>query len=365
MRSGVRARTARRARRRSGQRAEPSGRTTVTVICVALLTARTRRLRRVDSGSIAPGRRERKRILRPGRPPEGVPCLTPEEESSSMLLDMRLPFRPREMVGSAWGKGSAARPRTSQAAVSRASDGSARADLAFAVAAVLTAAYYHRLARRHFFTYDDWGAAARPGALADLFEPFNSHLSVVPLAVYRSLFRVFGLEHSAPFRPLGITFIVALATGIYIYVRQRLGAWPALIVAMAVLWVHSLLLTLFSSISTLRCSSASCVRLLCRRAQPGRMQRWLSPSPPPCARRLWAWRWPQPVQSTLCSAAFVCDVGSPLRCPQLVGCCGGRPSVYTTAPGPDRSSMVSGPCWTDRLAPLKRSLPEPSSAVWH
>ena len=53
------------------------------------------------------------------------------------------------------------------------------------------------------------------------------------------------MQHFAPFRPLGITFVVTLAAGIYISPRQRLGAWPALVLAIAVLWVHSLQLTPF------------------------------------------------------------------------------------------------------------------------
>lgn len=119
------------------------------------------------------------------------------------------------------------------------------ADLILALAVLASAAYYVRLARRHFFAYDDWGAAARPGRLGDLVEPFNGHLSVIPLVVYRSLFRVFGFEHYAPFRPLGIACLAALAVGLYLLARHRIGAWPALVVAVGVLWTHSLALTPF------------------------------------------------------------------------------------------------------------------------
>ena len=114
------------------------------------------------------------------------------------------------------------------------------ADVAFTLAAVLTVAYYHRLACRHFFAYDDWGAAARPGALADLLEAVQQPSQPgppgrVPLDVPRlrtgALRTLQTLGHQLPslrWRRASTSTCCG-----------RLGAWRALVLAMAVLWGSS------------------------------------------------------------------------------------------------------------------------------
>ena len=47
---------------------------------------------------------------------------------------------------------------------------------------------------------DDWGLLLQAESLGDLLDPYNDHLSVVILGVYRILGEVFGLS----FRPYSV-----------------------------------------------------------------------------------------------------------------------------------------------------------------
>jgi hypothetical protein len=118
-------------------------------------------------------------------------------------------------------------------------------DWIFAGVIVMTGWWYLRVSQSQSFVFDDWRVATRPLSFGDLFEPHNGHLSVVPLAIYRALLGEFGLETYTPYRVLGISSLLCLGTALFVFVRSRVGAPVALVVAVSVLWLPTTNLTPF------------------------------------------------------------------------------------------------------------------------
>ncbi|MCU1464516.1 MAG: hypothetical protein JWM72_444 [Actinomycetia bacterium] len=83
---------------------------------------------------------------------------------------------------------------------------------------------------------DDWRLADRGQSLGDFFQPYNNNLSIVPIAVYRLLYSVFGFGSYLPLRVVGVVSGAVVAGALFLLVRDRLGAAPALIVAASMLW---------------------------------------------------------------------------------------------------------------------------------
>ena len=118
-------------------------------------------------------------------------------------------------------------------------------DLLLIVLVAATAWWYYRISSRRFFAYDDWLVARRPSNLGDLLEHHNNHFSLIPLAVWKALFNVFGLETYVPFRLIGISSFVGLVVALYLLARTRLGDVPGALVAVSVLWIPTLPMTPF------------------------------------------------------------------------------------------------------------------------
>jgi hypothetical protein len=115
----------------------------------------------------------------------------------------------------------------------------------FAGFIVMTASWYLRVSSGQSFLRDDWRVATRSLSFSDLFEPYNDHLSVVPLAIHRVLLGEFGLRTYTPYRLLGITSLICLGVALFLFARSRVGAPIALIVAASVLWLPMMRLTPF------------------------------------------------------------------------------------------------------------------------
>lgn len=80
------------------------------------------------------------------------------------------------------------------------------------------------------FYFDDWNfvvdrRAWRPHVL---LYPHNEHLSLLPVLVYKILLELVGLGHYGVFRVVALAFNLTCGTLLFIYVRRRLGPWPAL-----------------------------------------------------------------------------------------------------------------------------------------
>jgi hypothetical protein len=111
-------------------------------------------------------------------------------------------------------------------------------DVVFALVLVATMAVWFRLTRNTWFFLDEWALAGRGRSLGDFLEPYNGHLSVTYLAVYRAHMELFGFGSYTLLRVLGL---VALASGpvlLYLTTRRALGPMAAAIAAIAVLWAE-------------------------------------------------------------------------------------------------------------------------------
>jgi hypothetical protein len=81
-----------------------------------------------------------------------------------------------------------------------------------------------------------WILHRRAGTVAALLDPHNSHLSLVPILIYKLLFAVVGLRHYWPYRVLVTAAHLAVVTLVFVYVRGRVGRWPAVLAAAMILF---------------------------------------------------------------------------------------------------------------------------------
>jgi hypothetical protein len=110
---------------------------------------------------------------------------------------------------------------------------------ALAVAVVASALLVYHLTRGSSFSVDDWTwiDTRRGNNVHTFLAPYNGHLSLVPIAIYRLMFAVGGIGDFAPYRVL--LLVVASATGVVIfeYARHRVGEFCALLVATLLLFL--------------------------------------------------------------------------------------------------------------------------------
>lgn len=69
-----------------------------------------------------------------------------------------------------------------------------------------------------------------------LFAPHNEHISVAPVAIQMLLVSLFGMDSARPDYVLLIVAVLATATLAFVYVRRRIGPWPALLAAVLLLF---------------------------------------------------------------------------------------------------------------------------------
>jgi hypothetical protein len=112
---------------------------------------------------------------------------------------------------------------------------------ALVIAVLVSGLLIYHFTRGSSFSADEWTwIDTRRGNSANTFlAPYNGHLSLVPIAIYRLMFAVFGLGSFAPYRLL--LLVVASVTGVTIfeYARHRVGEFCALLVATLLLFSGS------------------------------------------------------------------------------------------------------------------------------
>jgi hypothetical protein len=110
---------------------------------------------------------------------------------------------------------------------------------ALAVAVVASGLLIYHLTRGSSFLADDWTwiTTRRGHSLETFLAPYNGHLSLVPIAIYRLMFALFGIGSFAPYRIL--LFVVASVTGVVVfeYARHRVGEFCAVLVATLLLFL--------------------------------------------------------------------------------------------------------------------------------
>lgn len=100
------------------------------------------------------------------------------------------------------------------------------------LAALLAAAAAVLLSYGHSLTFfqDTWEFLMhRRNLSADaILEPHNEHIVVIPVLVNQALLRLFGMSSMTPELVALVATLLGTAALVFVYVRRRLGPWPAL-----------------------------------------------------------------------------------------------------------------------------------------
>ena len=105
--------------------------------------------------------------------------------------------------------------------------------------AVASAAFIYHQTRGSSFSPDDltWIGTRRGNGVATFLAPYNGHLSLVPIAIYRVMFALEGIGSFVPYRVL-LAVVATLAGLVFFeYVRHRVGAFGALLVTALLLFL--------------------------------------------------------------------------------------------------------------------------------
>ena len=109
-------------------------------------------------------------------------------------------------------------------------------DAVFLVAIAVTIRDLLPPTRGTFFWADDWPMALRGRTPGDFLEPYNGHLSIVPIAVWRASYAVFGFGTYVPLRLVGLLSLVGISVAIFVVFRTRTGPLVAGVAATSILW---------------------------------------------------------------------------------------------------------------------------------
>ena len=93
------------------------------------------------------------------------------------------------------------------------------------------------LTRGTTFWLDEWSWVIERRGWDDaaFLQPHNGHLSVLPVAVYKLLFELVGLERSLPYRLVLTALHLLLVALVLVYVTRRIGTLPGLVAAAVLL----------------------------------------------------------------------------------------------------------------------------------
>jgi hypothetical protein len=89
---------------------------------------------------------------------------------------------------------------------------------------------------------DEWsfGYAYHTGhSLHEFFAPYNGHLLVVPLIIYKAVLEIFGIHGTLWLRFLNIGFHLTVCACVYFYMRPLVGPLPALAASILMLFLGS------------------------------------------------------------------------------------------------------------------------------
>lgn len=77
----------------------------------------------------------------------------------------------------------------------------------------------------------------RDPGVATLLEPHNEHIVLLPVAIQQVVLRLFGMGSMVPDLVILIALLLGTAALVFVYVRRRLGPWPALFAAVVLLFL--------------------------------------------------------------------------------------------------------------------------------
>jgi hypothetical protein len=104
-----------------------------------------------------------------------------------------------------------------------------------AAAAAVLLSYGHDLT----FFQDSWEylMGRRDFTAAALLDPHNEHIVVLPVLVELLSLRIFGMSSTVPELVVLIALLLGAAGCLFVYVRRRLGSWPALFMTTLLLFL--------------------------------------------------------------------------------------------------------------------------------
>jgi hypothetical protein len=110
--------------------------------------------------------------------------------------------------------------------------------LVLGLAVLASGALLYHLTRGSSFWGDDWVwiTTRRANTVGTFLSPYDGHLSVLPLVIYRLMFAAFGINSYAPYRALVIVLSLVVGLLAFEYARPRVGRFVAMLVAVLVLF---------------------------------------------------------------------------------------------------------------------------------
>jgi hypothetical protein len=105
-------------------------------------------------------------------------------------------------------------------------------------AMALAAAYIVTLGSKLSFLLDDWGyiVLRRGNDFENWVRPDNEHFVAGPVTIWKLLIEVFGIDSMLPFKLVSTALFLIGVWFLYLWVRRRVGDWPALIGMVALLF---------------------------------------------------------------------------------------------------------------------------------
>ncbi len=100
-------------------------------------------------------------------------------------------------------------------------------------------AYLLLLESRLTFRIDDWEFLLhRRGTSASVFlDPHNDHIAIIPVAIYKSLLGIFGMDSALPFQVVSTFVFLLSAVLLFVYLRRRVGDWAAVLGSALILFL--------------------------------------------------------------------------------------------------------------------------------
>lgn len=113
------------------------------------------------------------------------------------------------------------------------------APVALGLAVVASGLLLYHLTRGSSFWGDDWAwiTTRRANTVHNFLSPYDGHLSLLPIVIYRAMFAVFGIDSYTPYRVLVIGLSLVVGLLVFEYARHRVGSFPAMLVAVLALFI--------------------------------------------------------------------------------------------------------------------------------
>jgi hypothetical protein len=118
--------------------------------------------------------------------------------------------------------------------------GSRAVAVAFGLVVMASAGYFIRVTRESWFFADEWRMALQVERIQDIIDPYNGHLSVTILGLYRVLLELFGFSTYLPYRVVGVVSLVAVPVAMFLISRRRVGVTTAAIMGLLLLWIRGI-----------------------------------------------------------------------------------------------------------------------------